>query len=94
MQQSQTRIFTGHYSEIEGYQKSRTVTYGAEQTPKGIRLSVEEKCGSDIRKEECVCPSDSFEHLTAFLKYICENSIGVGGWYDILQDRGIQFQVL
>ncbi len=91
----QTKIckFTNSYSEIKSFQKSRTIMYSAEVIAEGIYLSISQKSGSDIYTEACVCSSASFEYITSFLKYICENSIGLGGWYDLLSDMDIEFTV-
>ena len=93
MQQTQACSFTHRYSEIRGFQMGKTVTYSAERIPDGVRLSVRQESGSDIHTEDCVCSSEPFENVIAFMQYICENSIGIGTWYDILRDRNIQFTV-
>ena len=86
-------VFTNRYSEIEGFQPSRTVTYCAEPTPEGVRLSVRQESGSDLHTESCICPTEVSERVASFLRYICENSIGLGNWFDVLEDSGIPFAV-
>lgn len=94
MKQAQTCTFTNQYSEIDGFQESRTVTYSAEAIPDGVQLIVKQESAAGLLTEACVCPSESFENTVSFLKYICENSIGIGSWYDILNDMDIQFTVV
>lgn len=86
-------VFTNRYSAIEGFQPSRTVIYSAETTPDGIRLSVRQEGEADLHTETCICPVEMSERVTSFLQYICENSIGLGNWYDVLEDSGIPFAV-
>lgn len=81
------------YSEIKGMQKRRTVTYSAEIVDDGIYLSVCQESESGTLTENCICTSAKFEHITGFLKFISENSIDLGCWYDVLRDMKIQFTV-
>ena len=94
MQQLQACTFVNQYSEIEGFQERRTVTYSAKALPNGIHLSVQQEDKSDTSSEACVCSSTSFEKAASFLKYICENSIGIGSWYDVLRDMGATFTIV
>lgn len=68
--------------------------YSAEIVPKGILLSVKQVSGSDIYTESCICSAESFDKAKAFMKYISENSIGVGCWYDILHDMEMKYTVV
>ncbi|MGN1047556.1 MAG: hypothetical protein ACI4QZ_03000 [Eubacteriales bacterium] len=94
MLQTKSCTFTSEYSEIKGFQKHKTVTYSAEIVPKGILLSVKQVSGSEIYTESCICSSESFDKAKAFMKYISENSIGIGCWYDILHDMEMQYTVV
>lgn len=91
MQPTHICTFTSRYSEIQGFQKRRAMTYIAEKIQEGIRLSVKEEGAFGTHTEACVCPSESFEKVVPFLQYICENAIGLGCWCDILHDLGIKF---
>ena len=85
--------FVSRYSEIEGLQKRRTVTYAAEATANGVCLLLRQENDFGIRTEACVCPSVSSETAASVLQYIFENSIGVGCWYDVLRDLSIPYTV-
>ena len=94
MQQTKTCIFINRYSEIEGFQERKTVTYSAKALPNGVHLSIKQKNESDTYSEACICSSASFEKAASFLKYISENSIGIGSWYDVLRDMGVKFTIV
>lgn len=94
MRKQTTCTFINQYSEIEGLQKRRTVTYSAKVIPEGIYLLIKEETGSDVLTQACICSSASFENAVSFLKYIYENSIDIGGWYDVLNDINMQFTVV
>lgn len=93
MPQAKTCVFTNRYSEIEGFQESRTVTYSAKAVPEGICLSIKQESDADVHTESCICPVEMSERVASFLQYICENSIGLGNWFDVLEDSGIPFAV-
>ena len=83
--------FVKRYSEIDGLQDGRTVTYTARAIPEGIYMSVKQENGKSVNTEECVCQAVCFEQAVSFLKYIYENSIDLGGWYEVLLDMDVQF---
>ena len=93
MLQTRTCEFINEYSEIEGFQKRRTMTYSAEVIPEGVYISVKQEIGSDIHTVACVCTDAAFDYITSFLRYICENSVGLGVWYNILQETDIHYTV-
>ena len=94
MGQKTTCTFVNQYSEIEGFQKRRTVTYSAKIIPEGVYLLIKEVTGSDVLTQACICSSVSFEKAVSFLKYICENSIDIGSWYGVLDDMDMRFTVV
>lgn len=87
-------MYTNYFSAIEGLQKQRIITYCAEDTPNGVFLRLHQKSDLAERAEACLCPGISIETATRFLKYIWENRIGVGCWYEILHDLDIPFTVV
>lgn len=89
-----TCTFINQYSEIEGLQKRRTVTYSASIIPEGIYLLIKEESEADVLTQACICSSASFENAVSFLKYICENNIDIGSWYDVLKDVNMPFTVV
>lgn len=91
MQPTHICTFISRYSEIQGFQKRRAMTYAAERIQDGVRLSVKEESASGTHTEICICPSESFEKAISFLQYISENAIGLGCWQDILHDTGIPY---
>lgn len=93
MQPANTCVWIGRYSRIEGFQEPRTVIYTATAVPEGICLTVQQESETDPHTEACICPTLSLEQAGGFLQYICENSVGIGNWCDILLDAGIPFRV-
>ncbi|MGN1080794.1 MAG: hypothetical protein ACI4QV_01760 [Acutalibacteraceae bacterium] len=94
MIQAKTCEFTNCYSEIKGFQKQKVMVYSARAVSNGIFMSLTLKSESDVNTEACLCAAGSFDRIEAFMKYISENSIGLGSWYGILQDMDIPFTIL
>lgn len=94
MNQNSACMYTNYFSAIEGFQKQSIITYYAEDTPDGVFFRLMQKGDFTEHTESCLCPSISLESGKHVLKYIWENRIGVGCWYEILHDLDIPFTVV
>lgn len=93
MRPKTTCSFTRQYSAIEGLQQRRTITYAAKTTADGIYLLLKQESDRDSRTEACICPFATMDTAAAFLRYMCENGVDIGCWFDVLRDLRIPFTV-
>lgn len=85
--------YTNTYSEIKGFQESRTLFYSVTDMPDGVYIMVRQESGTGVQTEACSCHSASFEYVVSFVKYLHENGVGLSSWYDMLDDLDIQYTV-
>lgn len=93
MVQFKTCEYTNTYSEIEGFQESRTLSYSVADMPDGVHIVVRQESGAGVQSEACSCHSATFEYVVSFVKYLHENGVGLSSWYDLLDDLNIQYTV-
>ena len=93
MVQVKTCEYTNTYSEIRGLQESRTLFYSVTGKPDGVHIVVRQESGAGVQSEACRCRSASFEFAASFVKYLHENGVGLGSWYDVLNDLNIEYTV-
>ena len=93
MVQFKTCEYTNTYSEIEGFQESRTLSYSVADMPDGVHIVVRQESGAGAQSEACSCHSATFEYVVSFVKYLHENGVGLSSWYDLLDDLNIQYTV-
>lgn len=76
------------YSKIDGFQKEHTITYTAENSPKGIVLSLTECKDNSSKTEKCIAQISPQTACNALL-FLSENSFNLCNWLDVLEDFGI-----
>lgn len=92
--QTESAMYSHRFSEIEGLQKARTLSYYAYPRPNGVALCVEVETDNGKRSETCICPNLSSTYARNLLKLAYENSFGLGTWLDMLEDHGIPFKMI
>lgn len=86
--------FVRQFSEIEGLQKPCTLSYFTDPLPRGVSLLVKEESSQGIKSESCVCPDLTVDYATKLMQLAFENNFGLGTWLELLQDRGIRYQIV
>lgn len=84
--------YTRIYSEIQGLQTGRTLTYSVSHGDNGLLFLLEQKIADEVATEACICSSVSLTDGCSLLKYLYENSFGLGCWLDLLDDLNIAYQ--
>ena len=82
------------YSELEGLQHACTLVYCAASTPQGVLAQLRREQGGKVRSSTVLAPADSFGRVMRLLRYLCENSIGLEQWLDVLDDAGQSYELL
>ena len=67
------------YSELEGLQHAHTLVYCGAAAAQGVVMELRQ---------------DSFARAMQLLRYLCENSIGLEQWLDVLDDAGQSYELL
>ena len=67
------------YSELEGLQHAHTLVYCGAAAAQGVVMELLQ---------------DSFARAMQLLRYLCENSIGLEQWLDVLDDAGQSYELL
>lgn len=86
--------YTHQYSEIEGLQSEKTVTYLMETLNEGIKLTVTLMKGKIINKESCVCRNIDCQRGMNILKFLYENSVEINNWFDVLNNCDVEFNLV
>ena len=47
-----------------------------------------------MRRSAVLAPQGSFARAMRILRYLCENSIGLEQWLDVLEDQELPYQLL
>ena len=81
------------YSELEGLQRAHTLLYCASATAQGVEAEVRCEQGGRVRRS-AVLLDCSFSRAMQLLRYLCENSIGLEQWLDVLDDAGQSYELL
>lgn len=84
--------YTRTYSEIQGLQIGRTLTYSVSHGDNGPLFLLEQKTADNVSTEACICPSVSLTDALSLLRYLYENSFGLGCWLDLLDDLNIAYR--
>ena len=87
------------YSELEGLQHAHTLVYCGAAAAQGVG---QRKTGSPADNAEQREPvhngnahvERSFARAMQLLRYLCENSIGLEQWLDVLDDAGQSYELL
>ena len=82
------------YSELEGLQRAHTLLYCAATVPQGVLAEVRWEQRGFVRRSRVLTPPGSFARVMQLLRYLCENSIGLEQWLDVLDDARQPYQRL
>lgn len=82
------------YSEIEGLQSKKTITYLMETLNEGVKLTVILTKDKFVNKESCVCRNIDCQRGMNILKFLYENSVEINNWLDVLYDCDIEFNLV
>ena len=75
------------YSELEGLQHAHTLVYCGAAAAQGVVMELRQEQDGRVRRS-AVLLQDSFARAMQLLRYLCENSIGLEQWLDVLDDAG------
>lgn len=76
------------YSELEGLQHARTVYYCGYALEEGVVLELQQvEPGGAVRADMLLLGAE-FPLAMRMMQYLCENSIGLEQWREVLQDHG------
>ena len=82
------------YTELEGLQRAHTLLYCAAALPQGVLMELRWEQGGTMRRSAVLAPQGSFARAMRILRYLCENSIGLEQWLDVLEDQELPYQLL
>ena len=82
------------YTELEGLQQAHTLLYCAAALPQGVLMELRWEQGGALRRSAVLAPQGSFARAMRILRYLCENSIGLEQWLDVLQDQNLPYRLL
>ena len=75
------------YSELEGLQHAHTLVYCGAAAAQGVVMELRQEQDGRVRRS-AVLLQDSFARAMQLLRYLCENSVGLEQWLDVLDDAG------
>ena len=81
------------YSQLEGLQRAHTLIYSARTVPGGVVVQLRQEQDGRVRRS-AVLLQDSFARAMQLLRYLCENSVGLEQWLDVLDDAGQSYELL
>lgn len=81
------------YSELEGLQHAHTLVYCGAAAAQGVAMELRQEQDGRVRRS-AVLLQDSFARAMQLLRYLCENSIGLEQWLDVLDDAGQSYELL
>jgi hypothetical protein len=81
------------YSELEGLQHAHTLVYCGAAAAQGVVMELRQEQDGRVRRS-AVLLQDSFARAMQLLRYLCENSIGLEQWLDVLDDAGQSYELL
>ena len=81
------------YSELEGLQHAHTLVYCGAAAAQGAVMELRQEQNGRVRRS-AVLLQDSFARAMQLLRYLCENSIGLEQWLDVLDDAGQSYELL
>lgn len=81
------------YSELEGLQHAHTLVYCGAAVARGVVMELRQEQDGRVRRS-AVLLQDSFARAMQLLRYLCENSIGLEQWLDVLDDAGQSYELL
>ena len=81
------------YSELEGLQHAHTLVYCGAAAAQGVVMELRQEQDGRVRRS-AVLLQDSFARAMQLLRYLCENSVGLEQWLDVLDDAGQSYELL
>ncbi|MFV8802539.1 hypothetical protein [Faecalibacterium taiwanense] len=81
------------YSELEGLQHAHALVYCGAAAAQGVVMELRQEQDGRVRRS-AVLLQDSFARAMKLLRYLCENSIGLEQWLDVLDDAGQSYELL
>ena len=77
------------YSEIPEIQHAHQVVYSLFEEADGLTVKIVDFVGNGCAIEQFHCPFLNFTAARRIVTYLYENSIGIGGCLDVVQDLGV-----
>ena len=81
------------YSELEGLQHAHTLVYCGAAAAQGVVMELRQEQDGRVRRS-AVLLQDSFARAMQLLRYLCENSVGLEQWLEVLEDVHQPYQLL
>jgi len=81
------------YSELEGLQHAHTLLYCAAATARGVKAELRWEQSGRVRRS-AVMLDCSFSRAMQLMRYLCENSVGLEQWLEVLSDAGQAYRLL
>ena len=82
------------YSELEGLQHAHTLVYCGAAAAQGVVMELRQEQDGRVRCSAVRLPEGSFARAMQLLRYLCENSVGLEQWLDVLDDAGQSYELL
>lgn len=83
-----------HYSEINGLQKARMLTYSATAKDNGSILAVTSTTCNGVQTESCLLPDTPYKKAKDIITLLFENGFEPSIWIDVLGELDIRYVML
>ena len=83
-----------HYSEINGLQKARMLTYSATAKDNGSLLTVTSTTCNAVETESCLLPDTPYKRAKDIITLLFENGFEPSIWLDVLGELDIRYILL
>ena len=81
------------YSELEGLQHAHSLVYCGALSAQGVVMELRHEQDGRVRRS-AVLLQNSFARAMQLLRYLCENSVGLEQWLEVLADVGQSYELL
>ena len=82
------------YSELEGLQHAHSLVYCGALSAQGVVMELRHEQDGRVRRSAVRLPEGSFARAMQLLRYLCENSVGLEQWLEVLADAGQSYELL
>ena len=82
------------YSELEGLQHAHSLVYCGALSAQGVVMELRHEQDGRVRRSAVRLPEGSFARAMQLLRYLCENSVGLEQWLEVLEDVHQPYQLL
>ena len=82
------------YSELEGLQHAHSLVYCGVLSAQGVVMELRHEQDGRVRRSAVRLPEGSFARAMQLLRYLCENSVGLEQWLEVLADGGQSYELL